>query len=394
MTYDAVRHRMVLFGGDAFDGTLLADTWAWDGEAWTQRADIGPSARAGHQLAYDGTRAQVLLFGGRLDEQTLEGDTWAWDGDVWTQLADTGPDARTGHQLAFDATRQRVVLFGGEATGGVLRRDTWEWDGQTWTQRDDMGPPPRRQHSMAWDGARGRLVLFGGDGGAVLADTWEWDGAGWTQVADTGPAACAGAAMTFDGSGVLLFGGIDATGEQPPRLFGVTWEWNGHDWTARQDFGPSPRWGHTLAFDADRSRPVLFGGANAAPKDQAIRDHVLGDTWETSVSPAVVPEPAVLSFVFSPDHPGFPGFHNLQGAAYKTNITVVLDRPAPSALNVGIFDVDRNAHVATVTVPAGAVNAGLTDWEVPTESSTIGTHVFEARHGTSKPQAVLYIGLV
>ena len=34
MAYDAARGKVVLFGG--YDGqTNLADTWEWDGQAWT-----------------------------------------------------------------------------------------------------------------------------------------------------------------------------------------------------------------------------------------------------------------------------------------------------------------------------------------------------------------------
>src|SRR5215216_2416540 len=98
---------------------------------WTQRQDVGPSARGAHDLAYDAARERVVLFGGRAAGATLQADTWEWDGRDWTQVADTGPDARASHALAFDQIRGRVVLFGGEAAS-ALRADTWEWDGQDW----------------------------------------------------------------------------------------------------------------------------------------------------------------------------------------------------------------------------------------------------------------------
>jgi hypothetical protein len=33
---------------------------------WTQKEDIGPSARFGHAMAYDSVRSRTILFGGSL----------------------------------------------------------------------------------------------------------------------------------------------------------------------------------------------------------------------------------------------------------------------------------------------------------------------------------------
>jgi hypothetical protein len=78
-------------------------------------------------------------------------DTWEWDGQAWTQVEDTGPSDRTRPALAYDSTRSRVVLFGGEGAGGPLG-DTWEWDGDEWTQVADTGPSPRAGHAMCFEG--------------------------------------------------------------------------------------------------------------------------------------------------------------------------------------------------------------------------------------------------
>jgi hypothetical protein len=98
MAYDSSRGRTVLFGG-AGASDVLADTWEWDGENWTQMADSGPPARSSHAMAYDVQRNQTVLFGGvGSDPQHFKGDTWGWDGSNWTQLADRavarGPTSR------------------------------------------------------------------------------------------------------------------------------------------------------------------------------------------------------------------------------------------------------------------------------------------------------------
>jgi hypothetical protein len=46
--------RVVLFGGATSvnaDGPVLADTWTWDGAAWTQLDVVGPPARQSASMA-------------------------------------------------------------------------------------------------------------------------------------------------------------------------------------------------------------------------------------------------------------------------------------------------------------------------------------------------------
>ncbi len=217
MAFDAVRERVVLLGGFPVTGST-ADTWEWDGAEWTQVADTGPGARAlnGSHTTPCASRSSCSVDS---DNANLLGDTWAWDGTDWTQIADTGPEARATHAMTFDVAAQRVLLFGG------------------------LGAPPA---------------------GAALGDTWAWDGAVWTEVAHFGPPAVAAASADCDGHTVLLFGGGIAT-SSPIVPLGTTWQWNGQHWTERQDMGPQARMAAGLAFDAARSRYVLFGGAGAPP---------------------------------------------------------------------------------------------------------------------------------
>jgi hypothetical protein len=98
---------------------------------WTQKQDIGPSARHSFGMKFDGARSRVVMFGGG-QASGLAGDTWEWNGEFRTQTADIGPCARVGSALAYDGNRQRIVLFGGHA-GTESLGDTWEWDGAEWT---------------------------------------------------------------------------------------------------------------------------------------------------------------------------------------------------------------------------------------------------------------------
>ena len=226
MAYDAARGQVVLFGGDA-NGIRLNETWVWDGTNWTQKSPANsPTARFLTTMAYDAARGQVVLFGGG-DDNSLRGDTWVWDGTNWTQKSPANnPTARYEHAMAYDAARGQVVLFGGHDYNGILRNDTWVWDGTNWTQKSPASSPPGRYPpTMAYDGARAQVVLFGGansSSSGLLNDTWVWDGTNWTQ-------------------------------KSPAN-------------------SPTPRYQHTMAYDAARGQLVLFGGLQCCWSS-------VGDTW-------------------------------------------------------------------------------------------------------------------
>lgn len=270
LAWDKVAEDVLLVGGKG-PVDLHRDTWRWNGATWTQVEDIGPPARAEHAIASDSARSRVVLFGGRSGSGPVA-DTWEWDGVAWTQVADTGPTARFRHALAYDSARSRVVLFGGEDASGLLG-DTWEWDGNGWTQVADTGPGARGGHAMCFESPATRTVLFGGSSGS---DTWTWNGIEWTGINDVGPEPRQGTGLVFAGTITVLFGGTDPTSGV---LFGGTWQLDGTDWTERQDIGPAGRQGHAMTYDETRQQVVLFGGS-AAPSAIASADDLFSDTWE------------------------------------------------------------------------------------------------------------------
>jgi hypothetical protein len=89
--------------------------------------------------------------------------------------------------------------------------------------------------------------------------------------------------MVFNGTAAALFGGAAGLLLTNPlsSVFGLSWEWDGKHWTARQDMGPGPRVFQAMAFDTTRSRAVLFGGLTAP---LVAGGRVLGDTWEQTQS--------------------------------------------------------------------------------------------------------------
>jgi hypothetical protein len=183
MAFDSHRGLTVLFGGSASSGENFADTWEWDGMTWVQRDDLPqplPQGRHRHSMAYDAYRQRIVLFGGDVGNGgTVLGDTWEFDGTNWLQVATAGPEPRFSHSMAYDPLRRRVVLFGGvPSLYGPAFGDTWEWNGVAWSKSPATGPSPRAGHAMAFSGIAGNLLMFGGgpNGGSPLNDTWEYGG--------------------------------------------------------------------------------------------------------------------------------------------------------------------------------------------------------------------------
>jgi len=85
MAFDAKRKVMVLQGGNR-NNTMLNETWTWNGKKWTQVESENLPARGYHAMTYDPIRERVVLFGGQSGLTTaspLLGDTWEWDGKQW-----------------------------------------------------------------------------------------------------------------------------------------------------------------------------------------------------------------------------------------------------------------------------------------------------------------------
>jgi hypothetical protein len=362
LAYDALHDRVVVFGGDP-GGAPLADTWQWDGTLWTQVADTGPSTRHGAAMAYEPQTQRVVLFGGASGPGML-GDTWAWDGAEWTQVADTGPLPRAGHAVAYDNTLTRIVLFGGAAGAGLMG-DTWQWDGNEWTQVQDVGPTARRGHVMAYEATAQRVFLFGGAGsnGTGQNDTWAWDGAAWTQVADTGPDARLASALVGDG-GLVLFGGISSIDPAlPPAsrvVYGDTWRWVADGWMKAQDIGPAARWGFGMAYRSQAGKAMLFGGSTvfAAAQDATLKPGLLLDTWELPLAVAQPGggQPTVVDVASVEVQP-----NTVAAVGDLLQVFVVLTGPNPVGVNlVAAIFVDDGSGYQPAQPPGFDIPQGIT----------------------------------
>jgi hypothetical protein len=301
IAYDAVRDRIVLFGGPQPAPHHGNDQlWEWDGARWEQRqrSATWPPPRYGHTLVYDAARGRTVLFGGYHAGVGHRRDLWEWDGASWTLRANSGPDARYQHRTVYDPVGQRIILYGGAGAGSPFyRRDTWAWDGEAgvWTQLDAEGPARLSYHAMAFDGVTQRIILMGGYeqiqvSPAMYAPTnraWEWTGSGWMELppAPWSPRASPGVATNDAHTRAILVGGQDGFyqvfhDDGWERLAGAgTW--------SPLPAGPGARYGPAITYDSLRRRFVLYAGIGESG--------FLDDTWVLTAEPVIVSHPESAS---------------------------------------------------------------------------------------------------
>ena len=417
IAYDPIRQKAVLFGGANFSSTFRSDTWEFDGARWTEINTAPantPTARKDHALFFDAVRGRVVLFGGEtrtgITTTPPVNDMWEWTGSGWQSISPPGsvPPARRGHMVAYDTDRRRAVLYGGQSSTLQDLSDTWEWNGSTWQlQNPATSPPALSEAAAVYDSERKRVVLFGwsnfnGDG------TWEWDGSSWREVGidpTAPPLNRYGMAMAFDRARgtMIAYGGSDdfdyfadtwsgsrlgwTLVSQPPatapsgriqaRLFydpaasqlvlnggrgefierpSDVWRWNGAAWS-QVTFTGSPitaRAEQGIAYNPVQGRIVVFGGDRLP----GLRD----DTWEfntswraISTTPANTPDARYAHAMAFDENRGrvvmFGGFEGVTGTEFDDiwewtgsawNPINPATRPPARSSMATAYDTDRN----------------------------------------------------
>lgn len=300
MTYDALRGRIVLFGGGVARPGEPGETWEWDGSTWTLvlsaalQGTAPPNDTAGIALAFDASRGRTVMFRG--DSRTGTREVWEYDGVQWANVSPPPgtvmqPSIRTEAGMVYDPTRQRVLLFGGQpgTSSSELPQEVWEWNGAAWsvaTPASAGAAPGRRHAALAWDATTGRMLVFGGyqltgSSPSYLGDLWEWRGGAWLErTPGPVPRPRIGHAMAFDElrGRVVLFGGRALAAL--PSVYDDTWEWDGARWRELVPSGgrPAAREGHAMAYDATARRCIVFAGSRPANLQGGLVPYA--DVWE------------------------------------------------------------------------------------------------------------------
>lgn len=133
-----------------------------------------------------------------------------------------------------------------------------------WILRSTTGPVAREDARMVYDPASQQVILFGGANyttGVRFNDMWAWNGTAWNQrfVSGTIPPQRSGQGMAYDASRsrIVMYGG-----NLPNNVtnFADTWEYDGSVWTKVADLVPHKSYQPGLAYDTNRNVVMMAGG--------------------------------------------------------------------------------------------------------------------------------------
>ncbi len=317
-TFSSGHNDVLLFGGQAADGTPLGDTWIWNGSTWNPTEGPSPSPRYG-SAAVSLRGGGVLVFGGVSTNGAALSDTWVWSGSAWVKKTPPGliPAARSFATLIDISTHPNgrssletcgipqgksgiALLFGGRDNSGNILDDTWEWDGNQWYQCHPLNSPSPRYLAVGisavadWGNGQPRdpqssdngekfdSIIFGGtlEEGYVSSETWAWDGNTWLRIhtSVTPPARTGGESSSSrmaDWSSLntsFMTGGLSQSG----GLLSDLWLWNGTSWLQQTTGAPGTYQGGMAVGPNDTI--MLFGGSLTSdpPTDQ-------NSAWEFDV---------------------------------------------------------------------------------------------------------------
>lgn len=300
VAYDPLTQETVMFSGLPPWGGSLADTWTWDGSAWTlQHPGVSPHSRFGAVMAFDPALGGVVLIGGSPNGPTdaaVDADMrsmWLWRAGTWQVVTTAHTPVPQNYFfgwnafMAFDGTSNELVLTSVTSMPhvGACSADTWTFDGHDWRQRSPAEALPATVRVLVADGPSGHVLAVlnprpalvqqgfftpacGSDTHAARAlpssSTWGWTGSTWTELATGNPTASGPAGD----AGGTTFGSHAALVADNGRV----WTWTGSAWLESQTAGPPLRSLAAVAEDRD-GRLVMFGGILQAPPWD------LGDSW-------------------------------------------------------------------------------------------------------------------
>jgi hypothetical protein len=216
---DPIRDRLIVFGGR--DPNYLNDTWTLDLPTleWHLLTPSGtpPSARAGAAVIYDAVRDRMIVFGGDGLSGPPDSKTYALSlgaSPAWSTVSYKGtpPVARYHAAAIYDPPRDRLVVFGGQGAGS----DTFVYarplaSNGTWARIAAAGPPdPAQTYVAVYDPPRDRMVTYYGVNPSALSLATP---AAWNTLQPGGPMPpwFYGRAAAYDASRerMVILGGSD-----------------------------------------------------------------------------------------------------------------------------------------------------------------------------------------
>ncbi len=229
------------------------------------------------------------------------------DNVMWTEFAFCY-SSLTNQAIAQGGFRRHAVSP--EAQSDVNDETTRPFDGTTWTENVAANPAnlsvrrgpaiaciPEYAAALGADYASGFVLFAGLTPGVIGVNTdvvwndayvWRDSISGWLEitfgVGHVLPDPRAGHRFVYfpDIGKAVMFGGCDNP-DGPSTVFADSWTFDGSSnpsdfrpWAQLGGVAPPARYGHTMAYDADRHVIVMAGGKNAAGQE-------LSDIWELGI---------------------------------------------------------------------------------------------------------------
>jgi uncharacterized protein (TIGR03437 family) len=194
---------------------------------------------------------------------------------------ESAPSPRVDGTIAYDPASQNLYLFGGQDS--EPRNDLWVYTlaERRWSRVTVTGESPaaRFGHTLLWDARRSRLVVFGGQLRGFFSDVWAFDVSrgSWQQLArdEAGPSRRYGHSAVYDAARdrMVISHGFTNSGR-----FDDTWAFDfaSNSWRNLTPSGTRPlrRCLHHAVLDAARGEMLLYGGCASG-----FGPCPLGDLW-------------------------------------------------------------------------------------------------------------------
>ncbi|MFX0000746.1 MAG: Loki-CTERM sorting domain-containing protein [Candidatus Hodarchaeota archaeon] len=205
--------------------------------------------------------------------------------------------------MAYDSQSDKIVIFGGwNMSTTPSHQDTWIYDfnSDTYTKKTPSPAPRRRaEMGMVYDSLRDKIVLFGGMENWTVSgernDTWTYDynSDTWTQLFPvSAPSERRAHSMAYDSESdrIILFGGMEEFPYPVAIFFNETWAYDpgSNTWQKMSPVqSPLARVNHDMVYDSESDRIILFGGCPGLGFDSLDETWAYdynSDTWENLTS--------------------------------------------------------------------------------------------------------------
>jgi len=310
---------------------------------------------------------------------------------TWTSLTPTGdlPAARLGGSMVSVADGRKLLLFGGWAGGTSYINSIWSYDlaTNTWTDLTTtltkQGvvvptgalPAARATQAMVCDPSTGKAIVFGGfDGTSYYNDTWGFELATntWANLNPAGsvPAARGGHSMVYDvDSGkMILFGGWNGSTQ-----FNDTWAYDpaANTWANLKPAGrvPTARDSQAMAYDPQEKVVLLFGGWSTLTE--------FSDTWAY--------DPATNSWANLEPTGTVPSGRALQQMVYDPNIDqmVVFGGGTTTVVHDDTWAYDPTTNTWNQANVSGSPPSARTGYAMLFNSTTRKVYLFGGSDGVT-----------